>query len=54
VLYGIKFWKKKLQSCELISSMGDKLKSWAYDDDDEFDYENNNMAWMLQCWLKKS
>ncbi len=27
--------KKKIQSCELTSSLRDKLKPWAYDDDDE-------------------
>ncbi len=35
VLYDIKFWKEKLQSCELTISQGDMLKSWTYDDDDE-------------------
>ncbi len=35
MLYDIKLWKKKLQSCELIFFLGDKLKSWAYDDDDD-------------------
>ncbi len=58
MLYDIKCWKKKLQSYELTSFMGDELKSWAYDDDDDdefkFDDENNNMAQMLQCRLKKS
>jgi hypothetical protein len=55
VLYDIKLWKNKFQSCELTFSLGDKLKSWAYDDDDEwFDDEKNNMAWVLQCRLKKS
>ncbi len=50
MLYDIKFWKIKLQSCELTFSLGDELKSWAYDDDDdEFDDENNNMVWVLQC-----
>jgi hypothetical protein len=32
VLYDIKLWKKKLQSCELIFSLVDELKSWTYDD----------------------
>jgi len=35
VLYDIKFWKKKLQSCELTSYLGDELKSGVYDNDDE-------------------
>jgi hypothetical protein len=54
VLYGIKLWKKKLQSYEWTSFLGDKLKSWAYDDDDEskFDDEDKNMVQMLQCQLK--
>jgi len=29
MLSDIKLWKKKLQSCELVSSLGDKLKSSA-------------------------
>ncbi len=37
VLYDFKLWKKKLQSCELTSSLGIELKSWAYDDDDDDD-----------------
>jgi hypothetical protein len=32
MLYDIKLWKKTLQSCELTSSLVDKLKSWVYDD----------------------
>jgi len=35
MIYDIKLWKKKLQSCELTYFLGDKLKSWAYDDHDE-------------------
>jgi hypothetical protein len=35
MLYDIKLWKKKLQSYELTFFMGDKLKLWTYDDDDE-------------------
>jgi hypothetical protein len=56
MLYDIKLWKKKLPSYELTSFLGDKLKSWAYYDDDEskFDDENNNMVRMLQRRLKKS
>jgi hypothetical protein len=34
-LYDIKFWKEKLQSCELISSQRNMLKSWTYDNDDD-------------------
>jgi hypothetical protein len=56
MLYDIKFWKKKLQNYELTFSLGDELKSWAYDDDDDddewFDDENNNIAWALQCCWK--
>jgi len=35
MLYDIKLWKKKVQCCELTSSLGDELKSWTYDDDNE-------------------
>jgi hypothetical protein len=41
MLYDINFWKKKLQSCELTSSLMDGLKSWNYNDVDD---ENNNMV----------
>jgi hypothetical protein len=34
MLYDIKFWKKKFQSCELTSFLGEELKLWAYDDDE--------------------
>ncbi len=55
VLYDIKLWKKKLQSYELTSFLGNKLKSWTYDDDDEFKFDDeNNMAWVLQFQLTKS
>jgi hypothetical protein len=35
VLYDIKLWKKIFQSYELTFSLGDELKSWACDNDDE-------------------
>jgi hypothetical protein len=35
VLYDIKLWKKNFQSYELTFSLGDELKSWTCDNDDE-------------------